>query len=243
MRDLPELTLCVVGCRRPWYYALSLTAIIGRVFYDGPKRFVLSDGGSPPHEIEKMQEILAPHNHEIVITDNLSAMWNACAHHSGEVWMVTLDDFIPRQDIDVTQDVRFLLENEDVGAIRMGRLAFWEHDGNDRIVADLRMLGGMHWWVIRKHPESQHPYVSCINTFLYHRRYWDCYGDLPDVPPDIPGDAELMAARMFNIKEGPRIAIPMRFGEDGGRYHSEPIWQLPSWRTDAYAASGGGRRM
>lgn len=240
--ELPELTLCVVGCRRPWYFALSLTALIGKVRYAGPKRFVLSDGGSLPHELDKMREILQPHKHKVVITDNLSAMMNACAANAEEVWLTTLDDFVPRQAFDVTPDVLFLLENPDVGAVRMGRLAHWEHGPNETIRADLRMRGGLHWWVVRK-KETSHPYINCINTFLYHRRFWDAYGDIPNVPSDIPGQAEVEAARLFNQKEGPTIAIPMRFGQDGGEDFKEPIWQLPSWRTPEYAASGGGRWM
>lgn len=243
MTDLPGLTMCVVGCRRPWYYALSLTALITKVHYDGPKRYLVSDGGSLPHEIDKINEILEPHQGRIEITSNLSAMMNKCAELGGSVWMTTLDDFVPRRAFDITPDVKFLLANPDVGAIRMGRLAHWEHDGQDHLVAELRMLGGLHWWVFDKQ-QTRHPYINCINTFLYHRRFWDAYGDIPEVPPDVPGEAEVRAAELFNAKpEGPRIAIPMRFGQDGGEHFQEPIWQLPSWRTDAYAASGGGRRM
>lgn len=121
-------------------------------------------------------------------------------------------------------------------------MAFWEHGPNEQIWANLRMLNSMHWWVFDKE-RTNHPYIACLNAFLYHRRYWDCYGDLPDVPPNTPGDAELEIAKLYNEKNGPRVAVPMRFGQNGGREFSEPFWQLPSWRTDAYAESGGGRRM
>lgn len=239
MSGLPELTCCVVGCRRPWYYVQSIQAVINRVGYAGARRFLISDGGSPEHELAEYRRMLAAHKHAIHVTGNLAAMMNACAQLGGEVWFTTLDDFIVRHPIDVTNDVRFLLENPDVGAIRMGRLAHWEHGPNETIVGELRTLNrsGQHYWVIRK-GETTHPYIHCINTFLYHRRFWDAYGDIPDVAPDVPGEAEVEAARLFNEKDGPTIAIPMRFGQNVGEWHREPVEQLPSWRTPEYAASG-----
>lgn len=106
--------------------------------------------------------------------------------------------------------------------------------------AELRMLNGMHWWVFDK-SRTSHPYVASLNACLYHRRYWDAYGDLPGVAPDMPGEAEIELARLYGEKDGPTIAVPMRFGQNGGDDFFEPFWQIPSWRTDAYAR--GGRRM
>lgn len=220
---------------------LSLTAVLNKVQYAGPKRFLVSDGGSAEHELDVLRQVLKPHKHKIAVTDNLSAMLNVCAELADDVWFVTLDDFVPWMRFDITPDVRFLLENPDVGAIRMGRLAFWENAPGEKLYAELRGMGGQHWWVFD--PErTTHPYTCAVNTTLYHRRFWDFYGDIPAVPPDRPGEAEIEGARRFRARPGgPRIAVPMRFGQDGGDDFREPIWQLPSWRTPAYSAAGGGR--
>lgn len=245
MSDLPELTICLVGCRRPWYSAMCIAGLINRLQYTGPRRFLISDCGSPEHEIAEYRRMFDGQRLDVATNSDLANMLNACAHHAGEVWFVTLDDFILRHPVDITPDVRFLLAYPDVGAVRMGRLAHWEHGPGEQITADLRTLpqSGLHWWVFRKRPETTHPYINCINTFLYHRRFWEAYGDIPAVAPDIPGEAEVEAARLFDRQPfGPRIAVPMRFGQNGGEWFHEPIEQLPSWRTEAYAASGN-RRM
>ena len=241
---LPDLTLCLTTCGRPWYSILTLGAMLHDVHYDGQKKFHIANGVTGnQEEIAHLEQILAGQNYSVTHTDNLGSMINSCAGISGEVWLVVLDDFVPRQ-FDISCDVRFLMAYEGVGAVRMGRLAFFEHNPEEEIWARLRMLGGMHWWEFDKQ-RTNHPYIASLNACLYHRRYWDAYGNIPDiVPPDTPGEAEVELATLFNNRQdGPSIAIPMRFGQNGGKEFREPFLQLPSWRTDAYAKSGGGRRM
>lgn len=240
--SLPELTVCLTTCGRPWYSVITLGALLHRVNYAGKKRFHIANGVTGnEEELDHCREILQGQDYTISQTDNLSAMLNACAADAGDMWLVCLDDFVPSA-FDITPDVSFVLQNPDVGAIRMGRLAFWEHAEGETIYAHLRMYSSMHWWVF-DHKVTNHPYIAAINACLYHRRYWDFYGDVPDVRPDCPGDAEMELARLFNYNiEGPTVAVPMRFGQNGQNF-TEPFWQLPSWRTDKYAAAGGGRRM
>lgn len=238
--SLPEITLCILTYRRPWYAIITLQAMIGRIQYDGPRKFLVSDGGSEREDLDAYHQVLSGHPHEIVITPDMGGMVNACTQRAGEVWWMTMDDFAPRTTINLSPDTNFLLQNGDVGAVRMGRLAYWEHGPNEEIHARMRMLGGLHWWVFDKE-RTTHPYVCCLNTFLYHRRFWDAYGILPAVPPDIPGEAETEMAKIYKAKQGPTVAIPMRFGEDCGEW-LEPIDHFGRWRSDSYAASGG-RRM
>lgn len=232
--SLPEVTFCICTYKRPWYACITLTALRDKVGYGGPKRFLVADGGSGPEDIAAYHAILHDHPHDIVVTSNLSDMLNSCARHSGEVWFVTLDDFLPRK-FDITPDVNFLMQNPDVGAIRMGRLAFWESSKADQqIWAQMRPLGGLHWWVFDK-ARTTHPYICAINTTLYHRRFWDAYGDIDAAPPNMPGNAEPAAADRYNRKKGPTIAVPMRFGEDCLEWQ-EPVWHFGIWRSDEYAA-------
>jgi len=79
-----------------------------------------------------------------------------------------------------------------------------------------------------------------MGTHLYHRRFWDAYGDIPACDPKVPGQAELNGMARFNGHPGPTVAIPMRFGQDSFE-HFEPIWHLGIWRTDEYAESTGNR--
>lgn len=240
--NLPELTLCVVGYKRPWYCINTLYALINRINYAGAKRYVVSDGGSPTDQLAIYTKILGERQHRIVVTDNLSDMMNACAASAGEVWLTTLDDFYPIRAFDITPDVRLLLSDESVGAIRMGRLAFWgDPPGHNTVKAEMVECGGLHWWKVDK-AQTTDPYICSINTTLYHRRFWDAYGDIPPCPPNIPGEAELLGAERFRNRSGPAIAIPMRFGEDCGDWQ-EPFWHMGMYRTDEYAAAGGGGRL
>lgn len=232
--DLPELTCCVLTYKRPWYGILTLQAVLGKVAYGGPKRFHIADGGSPDEQLRAYEQVLAGQKYTISVTDNLSSMLNSCAAAAGEVWFVTLDDFMPYRKFDLTPDVRFMQTNPDVGALRMGRLAFWENAPSDRIEAQLRGLGGLHWWVFNK-ARTNHAFICAINTTLYHRRFWDAYGDVKPCPPDNPGLAEIFGAERYNARQGPTIGVPMRFGQDCMDWQ-EPIWHFGTWRTDEYAA-------
>jgi len=243
--SLPDLTVAILTYKRPWYAMLTLGALIQKLGYGGVKRYVVSDGGSPQEQLDAYAQVLAETGAkwEILVNDNMAQMVNGVAAVAGDLWFVTVDDFMPCRKVDITPDVRFILESEDVGMIRMGRLAFWEHGPDEQIWARLRHLGGLHWWVFDKE-RTDHPYICALNTSLYHRRFWDFYGDIPDedVPPDMPGNAETEGVRRYNaMPEGPTVAVPMRFGEDCGDWQ-EPIWHFGMYRTDEYAAAGG-RRM
>lgn len=239
---LPVLTCCLVTYKRPWYAILTLYALISKINYAGEKRFVISDGGSPPEQLAIYRQILNGHTHRIIVSENMSRMVNVCAASADDVWLVVLDDFFPIRAIDLTPDVNMLLEYPAVGAVRMGRLAFWGHPpGTGTVKAQMIELGGLHWWQIEKQ-ETNDPYICSLNATLYHRRFWDAYGDIPDVPANLPGDAELRGADRFNRRAGPTIAIPVRFGEDCGEWQ-EPFWHMGMYRTDEYAAAGGGKRL
>lgn len=239
--SLPPLTIGLLTYKRPWYAVNTLNSYIHKVSYDGGKKFVISDGGSNQEDLDTYDRILGDIPHEIVVSDNMSAQVNAIAARGGDLFLITVDDFMFNRRLTLNPDCKFLLENQDVGAIRMGRLAFWEHGPNEQIRASLRMLGGLHWWVFDK-DYTNHPYICALNTTIYHRRFWDAYGDIEDVNPHLPGDAELKGASRYNGHPGPTIAIPMRFGQDCGDW-DEPVAHVGCWRTDEYAAAGGGRRM
>jgi len=237
---LPTLTLCVCTYKRPWYGILTLNALKQWMGYDGPRKFHIADGGSPPEHIDCYKKILEGQEVSVEVTDNLADMVNSCARHGGDMWLVALDDFCPRYQINITPDVKFLLANEDVGVVRMSRLAFWGSGGGDaQTSADLIHHEGYHWWKLSKE-RSKDGYMCNIGTHLYHRRFWDAYGDIPSCDPKVPGQGELNGAARFNGNPGPTVAIPMRFGQDCQHY-KEPIWHLGVWRTDEYMESTGSR--
>ena len=238
--DLPVLTIGICTYKRPEYGMLTLNCLKQWLGYEGPRRFHIADGGSPQEEIDHYLKILDGYDVSVEVTDNLSDMVNSCAHHGGDLWVVALDDFCPRYQINITPDVKFLLANEDVGVVRMARLNFWgSGSGEPETSADLAMHESLHWWKLSKE-RSRDKYMASIGFHLYHRRFWDAYGDIEACPPHEPGQAELLACKRFLDKAGPMVAVPMRFGEDCAE-RREPIWHLGLWRSDDYAGTSGKR--
>lgn len=241
MSELPEMVFCMCTCRRPWYSVLTLGAMMHNLIYDGPVRWLISDGGSTQEELDALDYILRGLPHKIVKSTNLSDMVNAAAHEGTEVWFVTMDDFMPHKKINLSVDVRMMQTYTDVGSVRMGRLAFWGNPPHQhQIYADMIENGGLHWWRLDL-GRTTDSYTCTIGTHLYHRRFWDWYGDIPACPPDMPGEGETNGVARFRAKPGgPTIAVPVRFGEDCGE-SKEPVWHFGVWRTDEYAKAGARR--
>lgn len=238
--DLPPLTFGICTYKRPHYACLTIASIIEKVGYGGPVRFHIADGGSPQEDIDYYRRMTQNYPTTVEVTDNLASMVNSCARNGGDVWCTILDDFMPNERIDLTPDVLMLLEHPEIGAVRMGRLAFWAN-GEDEpgVFAELVHRQGLHWWRINKE-KSNHHYMITIGFTLYHRRFWNAYGDIHPVEPKVPGNAELRGNERFYQYDGPTIAIPIRFGEDCLE-RKEPIWHFGTWRTDDYASTAGSR--
>lgn len=240
MVDLPQLTIGVCTYKRPQYACLTIQQLIQAVGYDGKKRFHISDGGSSQEDIEAYKYLTRDFPTTVEVTDNLADMVNSIAHHAEELWMVVLDDFTPRYSFNITPDVKMLLAHPEIGQVRFGRLAFWgSGSGDPETSADLVGYEGLHWWRIDKE-RTRDGYSANIGFHLYHRRFWDAYGDIPSCDPKVPGQAELNGCARYNGKPGPTIAVPMRFGEDCQDW-KEPIWHLGTWHTDEYMTATGSR--
>lgn len=235
--NYPDLTIGICTYKRPWYTALTLNQC-KQIRYAGKIKFHIADGGSNREDFNYYKQIVAGYEITLGVTNNLSDMVNSCAHNSGEVWIVTVDDMMPRHSFDITPDVRLLLEHPEIGCVRFSRLAFWGNGGGapPETSADLVTVkdSGLHWWRIDK-ARTKDAYSCNIGFHLYHRRFWDCYGDIPSVAPNKPGDAELAGRNRYNAKpDGVTIAVPMRFPQDS-LDTPEIIWHYGTWRTDEYA--------
>jgi hypothetical protein len=238
--EYPPLTIGICTYKRPWYACQTIQSLIYNLGYAGPKRFIIADGGSPQEDIEYYLKLTKDFPTMVKVTNNLSDMVNSCAQHDGEVWLVVLDDFMLSRVVDVTPDVRLLLEHPEIGSVRMSRLAmFGNGDKETEITADLILNGGLHWWRFDKQKSNRH-YMITMGFHLYHRRFWDAYGDIRSCDPKVPGQAELWGNDRYYEHEGPTIAIPVRFGQDCLE-QKEPVWHFGVWRTDDYASTAGSR--
>ncbi len=235
--SLPQLTLAVMTYRRPWYGLQTLSYMVQHIQYDGELRYLIVDGGSEPRDLEMYEYMVKDHQHQIVSVANsdVADMLNNVANHSGEVWLTALDDFVPMQIMNLTHDVEFLLQNEDVGHIRYANMNNWDVPSL-KVYAELRNVYRVHYWVFDKE-RSTSATLWTMGFGMTHRRMWDAYGPLAHVGPHQPGYAENQLNRMFKEKSGPTVAIPMRIGQEGG--HQLPLYQpiahIGHVRTDEYA--------
>ena len=244
--DYPPLTIGVCTYKRPWYAILTLQALINNIIYYGPIKFHIADGGSSEEDLNYYKTLLKEYQTTVEVTDNLADMVNSCARYGGEYWLTVLDDFMPIRKINITPDVEMLARRLDIGCVRMGRLAFFGSghinefgDPEPETSADLISHGGLHWWKLNKE-KTKDNYTCSMGFHLYHRRFWDVYGDIHSCNPKIPGEGELNGCARFNERKGPAIAIPMRFGQDCAEWQ-EPIWHFGVWRTDEYRSTAGSR--
>jgi hypothetical protein len=234
--NYPDLTIGICTYKRPWYAMLTLNQC-KQIRYAGRIKFHIADGGSKQEDLDYYKLLLRDYETTIGVTSNLSDMVNSCAHNSGELWIVAMDDFMPRRSFDITPDVRLLLEHPEIGCVRFSRLAFWGNGGDAQpeTSADLVTIqgGGLHWWRLDKQ-RTKDIYSCNMGFHLYHRRFWDCYGDIAPCPPDHPGLAEHIGRDRYNQKpDGVTIAIPMRFAQDSPDTE-EFIWHYGMWRTNEY---------
>lgn len=230
----PDLTIGICIYDRPYYAIMTLLSLRDRLDYAGKKRFHLT-GKMEAGELRYYQDLLNGYEVTVDAVDNLSAMVNSIARNGGDVWMTVADDCLLRYAVNLTPDIDILLTRSEIGCIRLACLSLWGSNaaGDPETNADLIMQGGLHWWRLDKE-RTKDNYMSGFGCHLFHRRYWDAYGDVPPCPPNDPGQAELNANARFRAKEGPTVAVPMRFGEDTLE-RPEPFWHFGAWHADLYA--------
>lgn len=232
---LPTLTCSILTYKRPWYALITLAGLIRNIRYDGVKRYCVIDGGSPDWQLEMYRLILKDYPYEIVNAgSSFPEMMNRTADQGGEVWISALDDFVPDQSINVTNDVKFLLQNEDVGCLRYGQMSHWDVP-QFKVYAEMRACDWCHYWVLDR-SRSTISYMWTLGFTMMHRRMWDHYGPLPAMTPHQPGETELQMNRHFAERAGPTVAIPMRIGEpsDTTIQLDGPIRHIGHVRTDEY---------
>lgn len=232
--EWPELTVGICTYRRPWYGALTIQTLNGWIHYDGRVKFHIADGGSENEDIDYYKILLRDRPMSVEVTSNLADMCNSVARNSGDFFMIILDDFVLRHPLNVNPDVHLLMDHPEIGAVRMSRMSFFGENSADLIRQD-----GLHYWRLDKE-RSKDNFMATIGVNLYHRRFWDAYGDIPSCDPKVPGAAEINLTNQFNGHPGPTVAIPMRFGEDCD-FNQEPWWHYGTWRTNEYASTRGSR--
>lgn len=240
--ELPTLTIAILTYKRPHYALLCLTALRDKLGYDGPKRFLISDGGSPEWHLDMYEYILKDEPHSVLVhgSNSFADMFRSVGENGGEVWITALDDFILEPYTNLTQDVRFLMQHEDIGHLRYANMNGWDVP-NQKCYAELRGLDYYHYWTLDK-ARCTMPYMWTLGWGMTHRRMWDAYGRyLQNTPPHMPGEMELEMNRSFYARPGPTIAVPLRVFEESDLKFApqQVIRHIGMVRTDEYSGIEG----
>lgn len=113
-----------------------------------------------------------------------------------DIWLHWEDDWVPNMDIDITNCVQLLQENEKIGMIRLGRLSAGLHG---QVIAGADRL----WWLLDK---SKDEWCWTGHAAVRHRRFHEAYGFYREGLP--PGKTELAMLDQFNHKKGPDVVWP-----------------------------------
>lgn len=233
---LPELSIIVLSYKRPWYTLITLDALMNHIHYDGTKKIIVSDGGSPEWQLQMYRESMRYYPHEIlsVRSGSVSDMMNQAVERAGEVWIMTLDDFYPRINLNITNDVQFLLQNPDVGHLRYGNMNAWDVP-QLHVYAELKNIHREHYWVIDK-SRTECNTIWTMGFSMMHRRMWNAYGPIDYIEPHQPGEVENQMNRQFRERSGPTVAIPMKIWQEAGMSIPllQPIAHVGHVRTDEY---------
>jgi hypothetical protein len=240
--EFPDLTIGICTFKRPWYAVHCIHGFRDRLLYSGKKKFIISDGGSPDEDIGYYLQILKGCDVQVCKSDNLSTMINNIALNSGELFIVSVDDYFLMEPLDITADVMLMLHDPEIGQVRYSRMAYWGSGGRGpetyAKLVDCPKTG-FHWLKLDKQRTTD-SYMCSVGVHLYHRRFWDAYGDIPACQPDVPGEAELLGSERFRKIDGPTVAVPLRLGQDCSE-RKEFFWHAGVWRTDNYARTAGNR--
>ncbi len=245
MVNLPLLTISVLTYKRPHYTIPTLYALMNQLGYQGDRRYVISDGGSSEADFEMYRTLLNEQESPYAIVENnngdFSTMLNNAILPDSEMTLLVLDDFVLKPRMDITKDVRFLMENEDVGLLRYGRMNAWDVP-TTKLYAELRDLEKTHYWVMDKE-RSTASYMWTLGFSLMHKRMWDIYGPLDATKPHRPGAVELEMTRRFKDIPGPTIGFPMRLGQASDMLMpmGEVIEHIGNVRTEEYTKESKSR--
>lgn len=237
--ELPLLTCNILTYKRPWYALLTMMRMVEYLRYEGKRRFVVIDGGSPDWHLKMYEDALRYQDFKIVsVSGSVNQMMNQAAKESDSVWVTALDDFMLERSYNITPDVEFLELNADVGHLRYGKMNAW--DTERHIYAELRGHGWYHYWVLDKE-RSDANYLWTMGFSLTHRRMWDAYGNLAPATPHEPGATELELNSRLRNNNGPTIAIPMRVGQASNE-QPDLLHHIGHVRTDEYSKNDYQRR-
>lgn len=204
MPDYPIVIALIITYRRLELALATIRSVREMVVYPNIG-FHIADDGSGAGYIQALLNEIGPSYHTTVsltaqpsggVGHNMNLGIETCLERA-DLWLHLEDDWALREPLDLTPCVELLVDDPNIGMVRLGRLS-----------ADL--LGrsysgaGKLWWLLQR---NANPYIYSGNAALKHRRFHEAYGSYKEGLT--PGKTELWYCGQFNAnKEGPGIVWP-----------------------------------
>jgi len=201
MSDCPPVVILLITYERTEIAKAVIRGIKERLQYPNLSWHVADDGSNGGH-VEALVDEIGP-DYEITHSNSEGAgvgrnmnLGIACCLERADIWLHWEDDWLPNSNLDLVPCVRLLQENEQVGMIRLGRLAA-------NLYGQVIVGGDRLWWMLDK---TRNEWAFVGHAAMRHRRFHDAYG--PYQEGLTPGRTELAYLPQFNGLPGPDIVWP-----------------------------------
>lgn len=193
---------------RTSYAVRTADALINNLIYPHLNFYVADDGSKPDHidsVLSRFTDVNLIGWHTISFGTygaNANRAYQAVSNQ-GKLTLWVEDDWELKEKLDLYPYAAMLMENEDIGMVRMGYL-------NLNMRGQVIGLNGRVMWRLDRDAD---PYVFTGHPSLRHERFMNAYGPYPEGL--MPGETELAFAYQYRYKQGPDILWPACFGEFG----------------------------
>lgn len=204
------LTYDTAGARSE--YALrTIAAVRANLRYPDLLWYVADGGSSEAHRAAvkralEGEQVIGGHSYPHVETSygrDANMAWEvAHAHARLTLWLE--DDWELQRELDLRPFADMILNNDDVGMVRLGYL-------QEGMRGTTWGWGGHLYWQLER--DSPSAYVFTGHPALRHQRLRDAYGAYEEGLK--PGETELSYAWQFRSGHGPGIVYPVELGAYG----------------------------
>jgi hypothetical protein len=209
--DVEPIVIILLTYGRSEYCRRTIEAVKRHLRYPDLLWYV-GDGGSEPEHLAMIAEQLqgqrilgrhtGPHAETSYGRDANIALDKA--HQHSRLVFVLEDDWELGSELDLRPFADMLLNNDDVGMVRLGYL-------QEGMAGETWGWGGHLYWRLKR--DSPSAYVFTGHPSLRHVRFRDAYGRYQEALR--PGETELAMAWQFREGTGPGIVFPVEIGAYG----------------------------
>jgi len=212
MTEWPPVIVLIITYRRLNLALETIRSVKERLDYPN-FGFHIADDGSGKDYIDALANEIGP-TYSLKVSDakrggvgkNMNLGIAGCLERA-DMWLHLEDDWVLRQPLDLRPCVRLLMENDQIGMVRLGRLAAGLQAHS---IAGAEAL----WWHLVRASDT---YIYSGNAALKHRRFHDAYGRYREGLH--PGQTELTMCHQFNKGKGPGIVWPAWMSTEETFYH------------------------